>query len=152
MDKQEGNIEMFDQVNIHSEVAVYIQIENEVRFAIAAGNLNPGEQLPSVREMSERIKVNPNTIAKAYRDLEVMGLLYTRRDMGVYIKEGVQAQCREDCRKRLAERVFEVTQEAKSAGTSNKDFAELVAKCWIKDGNPYGEVPKSVLDSIKSRS
>ena len=60
---------MLSNVDIYSSVAVYVQIENQVQFAIASGKLKPGDRLPSVRELSERIDVNPNTVAKAYRDL-----------------------------------------------------------------------------------
>lgn len=140
---------MFESINIHSSVAVYVQIENEVRFAISSGRLKVGDQLPSVRELSENVEVNPNTVAKAYRDLEVMGLVYTRRGMGVYINKGVQAQCRKDCQAKLARRTFEVVQEAKSSGMSKKGFADLIAKSWAQEGSPYGEVPKSVLDAVK---
>src|SRR5689334_5145904 len=80
---ERNTITMLASIDIHSTVAVYIQIENHIQFAIASGKLKAGDQLPSVRELSERLNVNPNTVAKAYRDLEVMGLLYTRRGMGV---------------------------------------------------------------------
>ena len=99
---------MIQRIDIHSSVAVYVQIENHVQFAIAAGRLKPGDRLPSVRELSERLGVNPNTIAKAYRDLEVMGLLYTRRGMGVFINEDVEIKCGQDCRRRIIGRFFEV--------------------------------------------
>ena len=56
---------MLSSIDIHSSVAVYVQIENHVQFAISSGKLKPGDQLPSVRELSERLEVNPNTVAKA---------------------------------------------------------------------------------------
>ena len=68
---------MFEGVNIHSSVAVYMQIENEVMFAIAAGKLKPGDQVPSVRELSERGEWNESTVGKAYRDSEVVGVVKT---------------------------------------------------------------------------
>ncbi len=74
---------MMENINIYSDVAVYEQIENHVQFAIASGRLKSGDQLPTVRALSEKLDINPNTVAKAYRDLEVMGLLYARRGMGV---------------------------------------------------------------------
>ena len=58
---------MLSTIDINSSVAVYVQIENHVQFAIAAGELKPGDRLPSVRELSERLEVNPNTVAKASR-------------------------------------------------------------------------------------
>ena len=81
---------MLTSVDIRSSVAVYIQIENHVQFAISSGKISAGDQLPAVRELSERLKVNVNTVAKAYRDLEVMGLLYTRRGMGVFINKNIE--------------------------------------------------------------
>lgn len=54
---------MLENINIDSSVAVYVQIENHVQFAIASGKLKAGDQLPSVRELSERLDVNPNTVS-----------------------------------------------------------------------------------------
>ena len=140
---------MIPAVNIYSSVAVYAQIENEIRFAIASGKLKANDRLPSVREMSETLGVNPNTVAKAYRDLEVMGLLYTRRGMGVYVNKGVQAKCRERCNKEIVERLHEVTQEAKAAGISKRDIGEVITKSFSYDVSPYAEVPKDVLALAK---
>jgi len=131
-------------VNIHSTVAVYVQIENQIRFSIAAGRLKPGDQLPSVRELSEQIQLNPNTVAKAYRDLEVMGLVYTRRGMGVYIAKGTQAECRKTCRRLTVERIFEAVQEGKSAGMPKSELATILNAAYAAESAPYGEVPKSV--------
>ncbi len=93
---------MLNKIDIDSVVAVYAQIENQVRYAIASGEMKPGDQLPSVRELSERLDINPNTVAKSYRDLEVMGLVTTRRGMGVYIAQGVAGKCRRECRAEIA--------------------------------------------------
>ena len=135
---------MFSGINIFSDVAVYLQIENEVQFAIASGKLKAGDQLPSIRELSERVGVNPNTVAKAYRDLEVMDLVYTRRGMGVYVKKGVEKQCRERCRKRIVSRLFEVVQEGKAAGMSKQLLNQALAKTYESKAGPYAEFPKSV--------
>jgi len=142
---------MIPSIDIHSSVAVYVQIENHVQFAIAAGRLKPGDQLPSVRELSERLGVNPNTVAKAYRDLEVMGLLYTRRGMGVFINKGIEAKCREDCRKRIIGRLHEVIAEAKSSGMSRKEVGDIVEASLSADASPYGPTPASVLALAKQK-
>ena len=136
---------MLANIDIYSSVAVYIQIENHVQFAIASGRLKATDQLPSVRELSERLEVNPNTVAKAYRDLEVMGLLYTRRGMGVYVNKGIEAKCREDCRRKIIMRLHEVSSEAKAAGMSKKDIVEVVDESLSSDATPYAETPASVL-------
>ncbi len=141
---------MINSVDITSSVPVYVQIENHVRFAIAAGRLKPGDQLPSVRELSERLGVNPNTAAKAYRDLEVMGLLFTRRGMGVFVCKDVEEKCREECRRRITERMHEVISEAKAAGMNKSDIESIVEKCVLSAAEPYTDMPDDVLDPTKS--
>ena len=136
---------MLASIDIHSSVAVYAQIENHIQFAIAAGKLKAGDQLPSVRELSERLSVNPNTVAKAYRDLEVMGLLYTRRGMGVFVNKGVEAKCREECRRRIVSRLHEVIAESKAAGMTKKDVVEIVDRSMASESTPYAEAPPTVM-------
>jgi GntR family transcriptional regulator len=145
---------MLATIDINSSVAVYVQIENHVQFAIASGKLKPTDQLPSVRELSERLNVNPNTVAKAYRDLEVMGLLYTRRGMGVFVNKGVEAKCREEVRKRIIGRLHEVVAEAKAAGIEGGEVVEIARKCLDSDADPYGATPSSImaLAKIKRKS
>lgn len=140
---------MMTHVDIDSSVAVYVQIENHVQFAIAAGKLKSGDQLPSVRELSERLNVNPNTVAKAYRDLEVMGLLFTRRGMGVFIQKGIESRCREDTRKKIIGRLHEVISEAKSAGFSDSELADITKKCAADGAEPYGPTPSAILAMSK---
>ncbi len=143
---------MLSSINIHSSVAVYLQIENHVQFAIASGKLKAGDQLPSVRELSERLHVNPNTVAKAYRDLEVMGLLYTRRGMGVFINPGIEAKCREECRRNIFRRLYEVVAEAKASGMAKQDIIEVVDKSMSVAESPYVDAPKSVMAIAKKKS
>ena len=144
---------MLSSIDIYSSVAVYVQIENHVQFAIASNKLKAGDQLPSVRELSERLGVNPNTVAKAYRDLEVMGFLYTRRGMGVFINKGVQAKCRDECRRRITIRLHEVVSESKAAGLQKKDIVQIIDESMATDSSPYGETPPQVLAlAKKSRS
>jgi len=140
---------MLSGVNIRSRVPVYIQIENEVQFAIASGRLKSDDQLPSARELSERLDINPNTVNKAYRDLEVMGYVYTRRGMGVYINKGVEAQCREQCRKDVFERLHEAVSEAKAVSMSGSQVKDIVGTCLSLDSEPYGETPDEVLALVK---
>lgn len=142
---------MLTRINIRSSVSVYEQIENQVRFAIASGRLKATDQLPSIKELGERLGINFNTVAKAYRDLEVMGLIYTRRGMGCYIQKGVQAKCREDCYLRVAARVNEVVQEAKAAGISKKFLQEIVAKSLKAESELYGDPPAEVMALLKKK-
>lgn len=140
---------MFENINIHSSVAVYVQVENHVQFAVASGRLKPGDRLPSVREASDKLKVNPNTIAKSYRDLEVMGIVYTRRGMGVFINKGIDMKVKETCRRRIVGRLHEVVAEAKASGMSAQDIKEICTKSYASGGDPYGETPEEVLALAK---
>lgn len=143
---------MLSSIDIRSNVAVYLQIENHVQFAISSGKIKAGDQLPSVRELSERLNVNPNTVAKAYRDLEVMGLLYTRRGMGVFINKGIDGKCREECRRKIIRRLYEVVAEAKASGMIKKDIIEVVDKSMSVAESPYVDPPSSVLALVKKKS
>ena len=113
--------------------------------------MKAGDKLPSVRELYERLKVNPNTVAKAYRDLEVMGYLYTRRGEGVFINKGIEAKCRQKCLEQLAQRLHEVAAEAKAAGVSAKAVKDMVGASYASDVEPYGTTPAPVLAVIKKK-
>ena len=136
---------VLSSVDIRNSVAVYVQIEDHIQFAIASGRLKPGDRLPSVRELAERLGLNPNTVAKSYRDLEVMGLLYTRRGMGVFVNKNIDAKCREDCRRRIIGRLHEDVAEAKASGMIPKEIIDVVKASLAVDASPYGEIPASVV-------
>lgn len=144
-------MDLLFNIDIHSSVAVYIQVENTVQFAIASGRLKAGDRLPSIRELSERLNTNPNTIAKAYRDLEVMGLLYTRRGMGVFVNKGIEAQCLERCYARTIDRLHEVVSEAKAAGMTAEDVMEIAQMSLAYSDSPYGETPAELLKLAKKK-
>ncbi|MBI4560083.1 MAG: GntR family transcriptional regulator [Candidatus Hydrogenedentes bacterium] len=141
---------MFENIDIHSSVPVYEQIENHVQFGIASAQLKPGDRLPTVRELSERLGVNPNTIAKSYRDLEVMGLLTARRGMGVFVRRDIEESCRENCRRRIISRLHEAVQEAKAAGMLPKEVKEVVDKSFTLESHVYGELPEALKGLIKT--
>lgn len=68
-------------------IPIYRQIMDEISGQIISGKLNPGQQLPSVREMAQNFQVNPNTIARAYQELEREGIVFTRRGQGTFVSE-----------------------------------------------------------------
>src|SRR5580698_3424180 len=74
-------------VEYDSGIPVYRQIINQACAAVAAGTLRNGDQLPTIRALSMQLQVNPNTVAKAYRELELKGLILSERGSGSFIKE-----------------------------------------------------------------
>jgi GntR family transcriptional regulator len=81
-----GNVLDSWQVEYNSGIPVYRQIINQACAAVAAGAFKPGDQLPTIRALSERLKVNPNTVAKAYRELELKGVIVSERGSGTFIQ------------------------------------------------------------------
>lgn len=75
------------RLNTHSGVPPYLQIVQQVKQALQVGILQPGDQLPTVKEVVAHIAINPNTVAKAYRELESLGLTEGRTGSGTFIKQ-----------------------------------------------------------------
>lgn len=77
---------MIFQIDFHAGKPVYLQLADQVRYAAASGRLQPGEPLPSLRPLAEELRVNRNTIAKAYAELETQGLIETAPGKGYFLK------------------------------------------------------------------
>ncbi len=103
------------------------QIADQVRYAIAQGRLAPGERLPSVRGLAVTALVNPNTVAKAYRDLEREGTVETRRGSGVFVAARAAARCATLRDRKIGERVTRAVEEALAAGLDPQDIEGIVA-------------------------
>jgi len=73
------------QVEFHSGIPVYRQVVNRICSALAAGQLQPGDRLPTIRRLHELLGINPNTVAKAYRELELKGILVSERGHGSFV-------------------------------------------------------------------
>jgi GntR family transcriptional regulator len=111
-------------LNSADERPIYGQIADRVKFAVAGGALRPGELVPSVRELSKQLVVNPNTVARAYRDLQVEGLLEPVRGMGLQVAEGAVDRCRAARREMVRHRLRRAIDEARQ---SKMDPTEIEA-------------------------
>ena len=78
---------MIFRINPHSGVPIYLQLLEQVRHAIESGALRPGEQLPGIRKVAEDMVMNPNTVAKAYREMEHAGLIVLRHGAGAFVAD-----------------------------------------------------------------
>src|SRR6185503_7938015 len=83
---------MLFRPNPSSGVPIYLQLMEQVQHAIETGALRPGEQLPGIRPLAEELVINPNTVAKAYRELEHEGLLELRHGSGAFVSEQAGAK------------------------------------------------------------
>jgi GntR family transcriptional regulator len=77
------------RLNLHSGTPLYVQLVERLKHSIATGAITAGEQLPSVRKMAEDLVINPNTVVRAYRDLESDGIVELRHGSGVFVCESV---------------------------------------------------------------
>jgi GntR family transcriptional regulator len=116
---------MLIKINPKSALPIYHQIAEEIRRTVAAGRLRPGDQLPSVRELATQLLVNPNTVARVYRDLEQEGLLETRRGQGTYISAAAVALAEPAREKLITEQLKKAAQEARAYGLAPEATLEI---------------------------
>ncbi|MFQ3593108.1 MAG: GntR family transcriptional regulator [Gemmataceae bacterium] len=117
---------MLFQVDPHSNVSIYEQIEAQVIFGIASGTLAVGELIPSIRDLGERLRVHPNTVAKAYHQLEKDGILVSRRGRGMEVSAEAVAVCRRRRQAILRERLTQTLREVLSSGLDAQEIRLLV--------------------------
>ena len=124
---------MIIRVEPSSSVPVFQQIADEVKSAVARGACVPGEAIPSVRQMAAQALVNPNTVARAYRELERDGIVYTRKGLGVFVSDAAAKLSRSDRREELGERFAELVAAARRAGLSGTDVQLLLEQAIRKE-------------------
>jgi GntR family transcriptional regulator len=103
-------------LDMHSGMPVYRQIMDQVRGAIASGALNAGDQLPTVRQLAVDLTINPNTVVRAYRELELGGLLETHQGTGTFISSQKMKRADAEREKQLAQIVGDCVSRAGAAG------------------------------------
>jgi GntR family transcriptional regulator len=110
-----------------SRIPIYRQLIEQVRRGIARGSLRPGVRLPSVRVLSRELVVNPNTVARAYTELEREGMLHTRQGLGVFIAEPHADLTAAARRERLAAALDRFLTEAVHLGFSADEVSAAVS-------------------------
>lgn len=114
------------QLDDNSGVPVYRQIMDQVRGAIALGALRPGDQLPTVRQLAVDLAINPNTVVRAYRELELGGLLESNQGTGTFIREQQVEGGKKERARQLTQIVREFVARAGAAGFTVQELtAEL---------------------------
>ena len=116
------------QINIttHDKVPIYLQVVNQIKYQVAAGRLAAGEELPPIRVLAEKLVVNPNTIARAYRELEAAGIVEKRRTAGTYVSDQGSPLARRERMKILTERIDTLLAEALQMNVGLDDVIKLL--------------------------
>jgi len=117
---------MLLQVNYKSGKPVYLQVVDQIKAAAASGNIQTGEPLPSIRPLAEELRVNRNTIAKAYTELESQGIIETIPGKGCFIKPNHSPLKKEVRRKLLTEEIDQVVVQAHHLQVPAAEFLDLV--------------------------
>ncbi len=117
---------MLLQINFKSGMPVYLQVVDQIKAAAASGTIQTGEPLPSIRPLAEELRVNRNTIAKAYTELESQGIIETIPGKGCFIKPNNSPLKKEVRRKLLTEEIDQVIVQAHHLQVPPAEFLNLV--------------------------
>ena len=111
-------------LDLHSGVPVYRQLIDQVRGGMASGVLNAGDQLPTVRQLAVDLEINPNTVMRAYRELELGGFLETHQGTGTFIAEKKVEKSSAERERQLGQMVGEFAARAGAAGFTLEDVID----------------------------
>ena len=112
------------RLDLHSGVPVYRQIIDQVMGRMAAGALQPGDQLPTVRQVAVDLAINPNTVQRAYREMEIRGVLETQQGTGTFISNQKVQRNEVERRRQLNQIVSEFVSRAGASGFTVEDLME----------------------------
>jgi GntR family transcriptional regulator len=113
------------RIDPSSHVPIYLQIADEIRAAVAAGLYRPGEMLPSLRAMAVEVQVNPNTVQRAYDELEREGLVVAQRGKGLFVAETGVSSAQSGAEDGVRRLFDEALRSSQAAGMSRKQILEI---------------------------
>jgi GntR family transcriptional regulator len=117
---------MFFSIDPSDGLAIYDQIVRQVKFAVASGAVKPGELVASVRELARELAINPNTVARAYRQLQAEGVLQSLRGTGLAVAGQAAKQCRSERLELIRARFRQVLIEAKQSRLDADELRSLI--------------------------
>jgi GntR family transcriptional regulator len=119
---------MYIQIDFSTGKPVYLQLVDQIRYAAASGKLRPGEALPGIRPLSEELRINRNTIAKAYTELEAQGIVENIPGRGCFLKSGNSPFTKNVRDKLLIKEIDEAVVTAHHLQITEEQFLKLVAE------------------------
>src|SRR5579875_2495246 len=126
---------MWFDIHPNSPVSICEQIVAQVIFNVASGGLEVGSLIPSVRELGARLMVHPNTVAKAYQELERMGVLTVRRGRGMEVAPDALKLCQAERHNRVRRRIREALREAITSGLPREEVRRLIEEELVNQSN-----------------
>jgi len=123
---------MLIHLNTTDERPIYTQIADQVKFAVASGVLRPGELVPSVRELSKQLVVNPNTVARAYRELQSERLLEPVRGTGLQVSVLAPEACQTERREIVRRRLRLAIEDARRSELDPAEIEAILREEWAK--------------------
>jgi len=113
-------------VDPKSEIPLYVQLKNQLRYLIQNKILAPGEQLPTVRELAVELSITANTVARVYTDLELEGLVYSIQGKGTFVSERAEPKVKEDRLERAREIVSGTIRSLRGLGLAGFEIRQLL--------------------------
>ena len=117
-------------IDIKDGVPIYRQIANQIRYMIASGVLQPDEELPAIRALAEELRVTPNTVVKAYEELERVGAINKKRGSGCFVSDNKSRLADREKRRILEQRIDALLTEAAHLGVETDELFKLIHKRW----------------------
>ncbi len=123
---------MFINIDPSSGLPIYIQIAQQIKTAVAMGRLQPEDPLPSVRQLAVELAVNPNTVARAYLDLEIEGVIYKRQGAGTFVSTQGVEMSKGERRRVLNELLEKALVEGVNLGLSERELRDAFERLLDK--------------------
>ena len=117
---------MIFRLNPNSGLPIYLQIMEQVKHAVENGVLRPGDQLPGLRKLAETMVMNPNTVAKAYRELEHEGIIELRQGAGAFVSENLNTKVVTDRMQTARPIVEKAVERLLALGLSEEEIRRLI--------------------------
>ena len=123
-------------ISANDGIPIYHQIVTQVKHLVAAGRLKPGQELPPIRTLAQQLLINPNTVARAYRELEAAGMVSSRRGAGTHVSDEGSPLARKERVKILNDRIDALLAEAAQLEVDFEQLTDLIEK---RRRTMYGE-------------
>jgi GntR family transcriptional regulator len=117
---------MFFRIQTNNGLAIYDQVVRQIKFAVANRTLDTGQRVPSVRELSKQLAINPNTVARAYRQLQDERVLESVRGLGLQVTATAAETCHAERVTLIRQRLADVLDEARQSGLTDQQIQQLV--------------------------